>query len=366
MGTHELAVVGLVGSGVGAVLGTPLVWAGHRRVDMRVLGAALLLASAVAAVISARLAGLLPASAVVAHTVNGLGLVAFPLAVAYVRLATGAARPFHPALGWPLAAYVVVATARGAFAGTSDIPFAWLLPVVLGFTAAAAARVGRHPGTRTGFVPPAGVVGFMALLNVAQVARMDLGHLPAVRAVVPLVVVAGFVALAAFVTWRQAIAGVPAPATPAEGTRHDGAAGDDRCDGAPAPRYARSALDETAAADLRARIDRALDEDRLFARPDLTLATLATAAGTTPHLVSEALNRYGAISFRDLVTRRRVDDVKAQLAAQDSERYTIEGIGLAAGFRSRTALYDAFRRLEGTTPTAYRDAASRHRDDHLG
>lgn len=366
MGAYELAVVGLVGSGVGAVLGAPLMWAGHRRADMRALGAALMLTSAVAAVISARLAGLLPASTVVTHTVNGLGLVAFPLAVAYVRLGTGTARPFHPALGWPLAAYAVAAAARGAFAGSSDIPFAWLLPVVLGFTAAAAATVARHPGRRTGFVPPAWVVGFMALLNVAQIARMDLGHLPVVRAVVPLVVVAGFVALAAFVTWRQATAGGPVPATAANGTWHDGVAGDHRCDGASAPRYERSALDAASAADLRARIDRALDEDRLFARPDLTLAALAAASGTTPHLVSEALNRYGATSFRDLVTRRRVDDVKAQLSDPDSVRYTIEGIGLAAGFRSRTALYDAFRRLEGTTPTAYRDAASRHRDHHLG
>jgi AraC-like DNA-binding protein len=94
----------------------------------------------------------------------------------------------------------------------------------------------------------------------------------------------------------------------------------------------------------------------LFARADLTLADLAAAVGCSPHQASEALNRYGGVSFHDLINQRRVDDVKAQLADPASDRFTIEGIGASAGFGSRSALYAAFRRLEGTTPTAYRAA----------
>jgi AraC-like DNA-binding protein len=93
---------------------------------------------------------------------------------------------------------------------------------------------------------------------------------------------------------------------------------------------------------------------RLFARADLTLAQLASAAGSTPHQVSEVLNRYSRVTFHDLINRRRVDDVKAQLLDPASERFTIEGIGSCAGFGSRSALYAAFRRFEGMTPTAFR------------
>lgn len=348
MGANELAVVGLVGSSVGAALGAPLIWAGRDgRTEVRVLGAATLTVAALAGLISARLGGWLPGSAAVGHAVNGLGLVAFPLAVAYVRLATGATRRLSWLALVPLAGYVMVSLARLSATGRSDVPFAWLLPAVLTFTGAAAVAAWRGRTTDSTLVPPAWVVGFMALVNVAQIARMDLGHVPAVRAVVPLVMVAGFVAMVAFVVWRQvrsdmaAAIAVDAPVAP---VAFDVVA-------VPVPRYDRSTLDEAAATALLARVTEALERDRLFARPDLTLAMLARAADSTPHLVSEALNRFGHTPFRDLVSRRRVDDVKAQLADPASARYTIEGIGAAAGFRSRSAMYEAFRRWEGTTPT---------------
>jgi AraC-like DNA-binding protein len=356
MSTDELAVVGLVGSGMGAVLGAPLVWAGDpRRAEVRVLGAAVLAVAWLAALISARLAGLVPASAAVSHLVNGLGLVAFPLGVVYARLTSGSDRPFHPALALPLAAYGVAAAVRASVEGTSVVPFAWLLPVAVAFTVVAAATVWRGRTAGDILVPPRWVVGFMALVNVAQIARMDLGHVPAARAVVPLVMVIGFAAMVAFVAWRQVALAAPAAPEPAAAAPMSPEA---PAMASPA-RYEHSGLDDAAARALLVCIDAALERDRLFARADLTLAALARAAGSTPHLVSEALNRVGGTSFRDLLNRRRVDDVKAQLADAANDRYTIEGLGAAAGFRSRSALYDAFRRCEGTTPTAFRDAVRR-------
>ena len=71
MGAHELAFVGLAGSGVGTALGVPMIWPPSRRsLDVRLLGAALVLMSAIAALISARLAGLTPASPEVEHAIN--------------------------------------------------------------------------------------------------------------------------------------------------------------------------------------------------------------------------------------------------------------------------------------------------------
>lgn len=362
MGAYELALVGLVGSGVGAVLGTPFVWPGRpRRADVRVLGAGVLAGAALAGLISARLAGLVPATPAVSHLVNGLGLVAFPLAVGYVRLTTGAARPLTGWLATPLLAYAMVAAVRGLTTGHSDIPFPWLLPVAAGFTVAGAITVWRGHASRTALVPPDWMVGFMALVNVAQIARMDLAHVPAGRALVPLVMGLGVVAMMAWVVRRQVIGNAvgAAPVATASPVTPDAAARPSPEPLPPAPRYGRSSLDDASAQALLVRIDQALERNRLFARPDLSLADLARESASTPHLVSEALNRVGGTSFRDLVNRRRVDDVKAQLADPENDRYTIEGLGAAAGFRSRSALYDAFRRLEGTTPTACRDSMRR-------
>jgi AraC-like DNA-binding protein len=341
MGVQELAVVGLVGSGVGAALGLPMVWSRPgRAADPRVLGGALLLMSAIAALISGRLAGLVPPSAGIEHAINLIGLTAFPLAVIYTRQATGAPdQPrWLPALWTPAGAYLAVLVVRGGLGLDTRVPFAWLLPVVLAFTAMSAAVVWRGQTTQPpALVPPQWVVGFLVLVNVAQIVRMDFGHVPVMRALVPLVFASGFVALVAFVAWRiVAPRAVADPALPAK--------------------YERSGLVEPAAVDLLARVDTALTGDRLFARTDLTLAHLAAAADSTPHQVSEALNRFRGVTFHELVNRRRVEDVKAQLGDPLSDRYTIEGIGASAGFGSRSALYAAFHRFEGMTPTAYRTA----------
>jgi AraC-like DNA-binding protein len=364
MGAQELALVGLAGSGIGTVLGVPMAWPrGRRPADVRLLGVATILLSVIAGLISARIAGLLTAAAASEHTVNLLGMAALPLVIVYMRLATCTAPTFR-GMAWlwaPAAAYVGYLGAGIVWRFDTEVPFAWMLPVVLGFTAASAVLLWRRPARpvrgMVAIVPPEWVVGFLAFVNVAQIVRMTFAHVEAVRPIVPLAMSAGFVALVAYVAWRSATLPVAAGAevAPAGGA----ASGDLASDAA--PRYEKSGLDEAAATALLARVDLALVTDRLFARADLTLADLARAAGSTPHLVSEALNRYAGVSFHERLMRVRVEDVKTQLVDPASDRYTIEGIGLSAGFGSRSALYAAFRKLEGRTPAAFRSQASGNR-----
>ena len=351
MGTHELAFVGLAGSSVGTVLSMPMVWPRARRsLDVRLLGAAVLLMSAIAALISARLAGLVPASTAVEHAINFLGFCAFPVLVLYARNATDVAIALRAVAWWwaPAIGYLLVAGIRVVVEADSRVPFVWLLPFALGCTAFSIATLwGRGDAWRRGVVPAGWVVSFVLVLNVAQIIRMEFGYISLVRAVVPLVLSTGFLAIAGYAAWRTVAA------TTAVETH------------VASPRYERSGLEESVAPNLVARIDQALTHDRLFARADLTLAQLAAAVGATPHQVSEALNRYAGVSFHDLINRRRVEDVKVQLLDPASEAFTIEGIGASAGFGSRSALYAAFRRFEGMTPSAFRASAKSAARDRL-
>ena len=338
MGTYELAFVALAGSGVGTALGLPMAWPRSTRpFDVRLLGSAVLLMSVIAALISARLAGLAPASAATEHSINLLGLCAFPMVVMYARYAVNAPIAAAHAAWWlPAAVYAALIVARSVAGSGTRIAFAWLAPIACGYTIAAAMTLWRRRRQRRPVVVPAeSVIVFVALVNVAQLVRMEFGHIASVRAVVPLVMSLGFAAMAAFAAWRAAAAPAGAAAEPAA-------------------RYERSSLDEISARQVLERINRAFARERMFTRVDLTLAHLAAAVEATPHQVSEALNRYAGTSFTDLVTRHRVDDVKAQLRDPANDRFTIEGIGASAGFGSRSALYAAFKRLEGMTPTRFR------------
>jgi AraC-like DNA-binding protein len=271
-----------------------------------------------------------------------LGLFAFPLLVLYTRHASALPITWS-STAWlmvPAAGYLVLLCGRAAMGVDHRVPFAWLLPIVLGFTTAGAVTLWRRHGVSatSTVVPAMWVVAFVVMVNVAQIVRMTFGHISAVRAVVPLMLSAGFLAATALLVWR-ALSPRSIAVTAVS-----------------SPKYERSGLESSAARELLGRIDRALTQDRLFVRAELTLAELAVAVESTPHQVSEVLNRHAGLSFHDLVNRRRVDEVKAQLIDRTNDRFTIEGIGGAAGFGSRSALYAAFRRFEGTTPTAFRES----------
>jgi hypothetical protein len=94
-----------------------------------------------------------------------------------------------------------------------------------------------------------------------------------VPALVPLVITLEFVAMVGLVAWHS-VQARPARTAPSE-----------------TPRYERSGLDEDTAQALLARIERALSADRLYTDTGLTLGRLAAAVESTPHQVSEVLNR---------------------------------------------------------------------------
>src|SRR5687767_3871854 len=110
MGAYEFAFLGLAGSGLGTALSLPLAWPrSNQPLDVRLLGLSVLLTSIAAALISARLAGLAPAGAAIEHTINLLGLSAFPMVVLYARHAAALPVTAAQAAWWiPAAGYAAL------------------------------------------------------------------------------------------------------------------------------------------------------------------------------------------------------------------------------------------------------------------
>lgn len=120
----------------------------------------------------------------------------------------------------------------------------------------------------------------------------------------------------------------------------------------PAPaRYARSALTETDAQRIAAKLQEAMHEARLYRDAALTLRHLSERTGVTPAYLSQTLNIHLGCSFFDYINRWRVEDACRQLA--DPERSIVK-IGEDVGFRSRSTFNAAFKKAIGLTPTAYR------------
>ena len=102
----------------------------------------------------------------------------------------------------------------------------------------------------------------------------------------------------------------------------------------------------------------ALEQDKLFLRPELSLIYLSRVVGTNTVYLSQAINLLAGCNFKTLVNRYRIENV-----CQEAEKTNrdVEDIAHDYSFWSRSTLYDVFKTHTGLTPRQYMASmAERH------
>ena len=94
----------------------------------------------------------------------------------------------------------------------------------------------------------------------------------------------------------------------------------------------------------------ALEQDKLFLRPELSLIYLSRVVGTNTVYLSQAINLLAGCNFKTLVNRYRIEHV-----CQEAEKTNrdVEDIAHDYSFWSRSTLYDVFKTHTGLTPRQY-------------
>ena len=121
-------------------------------------------------------------------------------------------------------------------------------------------------------------------------------------------------------------------------------------------KYRRSALGKDQADRIAAKIEHAMERDRLYLDASLSLNKLARHTLVSPNHISQTLNETLGACFFDYVNGWRVRSAEPQILANDK---TVLEIALAAGFNARSSFYKAFKRETGKTPSEYRKAGGR-------
>lgn len=116
-------------------------------------------------------------------------------------------------------------------------------------------------------------------------------------------------------------------------------------------KYERSALKHAQLVEVAEKIRVALEQEKGFQDPGLSLRTLSKKINVLPNYVSQALNVEMQETFFDYVNRLRVLEAITQLTESDD---TVLAISSKVGFNSRSSFYTAFKKVTGQTPSAYR------------
>jgi AraC-like DNA-binding protein len=124
------------------------------------------------------------------------------------------------------------------------------------------------------------------------------------------------------------------------------------------PKYAKSGLTATLAAQYKRKLLTLMDIDEVFTDPALTLPTLADMVGCSPNHLSQVLNGEFGLSFRAFLNQYRIRHAKNQMIGGGDERHALLHIAHNAGFESISAFYKAFRKTCELTPKQFRNLYS--------
>ncbi len=103
------------------------------------------------------------------------------------------------------------------------------------------------------------------------------------------------------------------------------------------------------------RIQKLMKEKSLFLNQDLTLHAFANAINISPRLISTCINQNFGYNFNEWVNGYRVEKALELIEADVKNKLSLEGIGAASGFKSRSTMYSAFQKKMGHSPGHYRN-----------
>lgn len=99
-------------------------------------------------------------------------------------------------------------------------------------------------------------------------------------------------------------------------------------------------------------INELMDQEKLYTKQDLKLEDIATRTGLTRHEVSQVLNETYGHGYTHYIKELRINEAKELIATRPD--LSLEGIGYESGFKSKSVFFEAFRKLVGSTPAAYK------------
>lgn len=119
-------------------------------------------------------------------------------------------------------------------------------------------------------------------------------------------------------------------------------------------KYSGSNLNDGHREELVSRIREAMENPENICRSDFSSKELAKIVDSNTSYVSQVINETYGISFSTLLGNCRVKEACRRINEDASYmNLTIEGIANSVGFKSRTALLNAFKREVGISPSEY-------------
>jgi AraC-like DNA-binding protein len=104
-------------------------------------------------------------------------------------------------------------------------------------------------------------------------------------------------------------------------------------------------------------LNQAMQKDKLYLNPNLTLALVSENTGIAQKTISAVLNQHLHKSFNEFINEFRVEAFKEKIQQTDMNQFTIAGIAFECGFNSQATFQRTFKQITGMSPSEFRNSA---------
>lgn len=119
-------------------------------------------------------------------------------------------------------------------------------------------------------------------------------------------------------------------------------------------KYRKSALMETEKVELLTLITKHLEQDKLYAQPNLTVKKLAQQVHLPRQHLSQVINEKTGGNFTDFINQYRIQAAKELLQAPEFAELPTVAIGRKVGFKAKSTFYAVFKKYTQQSPAAFR------------
>lgn len=101
------------------------------------------------------------------------------------------------------------------------------------------------------------------------------------------------------------------------------------------------------------KLELVMRKEKPYINPDLKIADLAIAIGTSAHTLSYLFNQYLNRNYYDYINDYRIEEFKRLVDKDEYSKYTLSALAELCGFSSRASFFRYFKKATNITPSEY-------------
>ncbi|MCR9248884.1 MAG: helix-turn-helix transcriptional regulator [bacterium] len=122
------------------------------------------------------------------------------------------------------------------------------------------------------------------------------------------------------------------------------------------PKYQNINLSKADSLNLASQLEKAMVEEKLYLKHDLSLSELASKLGVQENALSKLFSDHLGTGFYEYLKRYRLEEFELNSRKPEYRHQKIAAIAMDSGFKSRTTFYTAFKEKHGISPSDYMKA----------